>query len=165
MTAPAPSHRSRQASPEVQAYFEALAASPGPHVHVRLLGLRTYDTAGLHQKVKQGLSFAALEHLRRALDLPVAAMATLLHIPLRTIHRRKDEGRLRPDESDRLVRLARLLARALELFEGDVDATRLWLETPLTALGGARPIELAETDPGASEVETLIGRLEHGVFA
>lgn len=165
MTVPAASDRPRQPPPEVQAYFDALASASGPHAYVRLIGLRSYDTAALHQKVKRGLSFAALEHLRRVLDLPVAAIARLLHIPLRTIHRRKEEGRLRPGESDRLVRLARVLGRTLELFEGDVDASRTWLESPLTALGGARPIELAETEPGSAEVETLIGRLEHGVFA
>ncbi len=152
-------------SPEVQAYLDALTHGQGPHTYAVLLGLRTYDSAGLHQRVKEGLSFASLERLRRAMDLPAHTFAAVLHIPLRTLQRRKDEERLRPDESDRLVRLARLFGEALRLFEGDAPAARAWLESPLAALGGTTPLDLAQTEPGAGEVETLIGRLEHGVFA
>jgi putative toxin-antitoxin system antitoxin component (TIGR02293 family) len=160
---PAEQHRAR--TPEVQAYLDALTHPQGPHGYASLLGLKTYETAGLHQRVKEGLSFAALERLRRAMDLPAHSIAAVLHIPLRTLQRRKDEGRLRPDESDRLVRLARLFGGAIRLFEGDGAAARAWLESPLTALGGNTPLDLAQTEPGAGEVETLIGRLEHGVFA
>jgi len=152
-------------SPDVQAYLDAISAHRGPHAYVTLLGLRTYDTAGLHRKVREGFSYSALERFRRVADLPAAAFAELLQIPARTFHRRKAEGRLRPDESDRLLRFTRLFGKALELFEGDVAAARAWIEHPLAALGGARPIELAQTGPGAGEVEMLIGRLEHGVFA
>lgn len=152
-------------SPEVQAYLDALAHGQGPHAYASLLGLKTYDTAGLHQRVKEGLSFAALERLRRAMGLPAHTFAGILHVPLRTLQRRKEEGRLRTDESDRLVRLARLFGGAIQLFEGDAAAARPWLESPLAALGGSAPLDLAQTEPGAGEVETLIGRLEHGVFA
>jgi putative toxin-antitoxin system antitoxin component (TIGR02293 family) len=150
--------------PEVQAFLDALAQGQGPHAYASLLGLRTYDTAGLHQRVKEGLSFAALERLRKAMDLPAHTIAAVLHIPLRTLQRRKGEVRLRPDESDRVVRLARLFGGAIQLFEGDAAAARAWLESPLAALGGSTPLDLAQTEPGAGEVEALIGRLEHGVF-
>jgi uncharacterized protein (DUF2384 family) len=32
-------------------------------------------------------------------------------------------------------------------------------------LGGKTPLEYADTEPGAREVEDLLGRLEHGVFS
>ena len=160
-TAENPAHR----PPDVQAYLNAVAGHRGPHAYATLLGFRTFDTAGLHRKVREGFSYSALERFQRVTDLSGAAFAELLQIPARTFHRRKAEGRLRPDESDRLLRFTRLFGKALELFEGDVEAARGWLESPLAALGGARPIELAQTEPGAGEVEMLIGRLEHGVFA
>lgn len=136
-----------------------------PHGQAALLGIKTDDPAGLHQRVLDGLSFRAVETLRRAVGWPTQTVAEALQIPLRTLHRRKEEGRLRPDESDRLVRLSRLLAGAIGLFEGDTEAALLWLGTPLPALGGGTPLELAQTDPGSTQVELLIGRLEHGVFA
>ena len=162
---PADAAKAPHRPPDVQAYLDAVAAHRGPHAYVTLLGLRTYDTAGLHKRVREGFSYAALERFRRVADLPAAVVAELLQIPARTFHRRKVDGRLRPDESDRLLRVTRLFGKVLELFEGDTEAARAWLGRPLAALGGARPIELAQTEPGTEEVEVLIGRLEHGVFA
>jgi putative toxin-antitoxin system antitoxin component (TIGR02293 family) len=77
--------------------------------------------------------------------------------------RDQPEGRLQPDESDRLVRAARIFAQAVGLFEGDEEAARRWLTSPQPALGGSTPWDYAATEIGAREVENLIGRLEHGI--
>jgi uncharacterized protein (DUF2384 family) len=37
--------------------------------------------------------------------------------------------------------------------------------TPQFGLGGAVPLEYAETEVGAREVENLLGRIEHGVYS
>lgn len=160
-----PAAHTNTQSAQVEAYFKVLERGAGKHPYASLLGLKTYDSAGLHQRVKAGLSFAAVEHLIKALDIPTPALAEALHISPRTFQRRKEAGRLMPDESDRVVRLSRILGKALELFEGDIEGTRSWLTAPLPALGNVSPLELAQTEPGAGEVEALIGRLEHGVFA
>ena len=69
------------------------------------------------------------------------------------------------DESDRLLRAARVLDRAIALFDGDRKAALEWLGSPLRALGGESPLDVATTDLGARQVENLIGRLEHGVYS
>ena len=92
-------------------------------------------------------------------------MAELVQIKPRTLDRRKNEGRLQPDESDRLLRAAKVFGKAIALFEGDVPFAKEWLSSRQAALGGAVPLEMAKTDVGAREVEDLIGRLEHGVFS
>ncbi len=61
------------------------------------------------------------------------------------------------------MRASRVVARAIELFEGDADAARDWLTTQLRALGNRAPLEFARTDAGAIEVDNLVGRLEHGI--
>jgi putative toxin-antitoxin system antitoxin component (TIGR02293 family) len=71
--------------------------------------------------------------------------------------------RLEPDELDRTVILARVIGKATDLFEGDGPAALRWLSTPQQALDGQVPLEHSKTEPGAAEVENLIGRLEHGV--
>ena len=48
---------------------------------------------------------------------------------------------------------------------GDAEAARGWLGKPQKVLGGAVPWDLARTELGAREIETAIGRIEHGVFA
>ena len=61
-------------------------------------------------------------------------------------------------------RRMRVFRKTLALFEGDREAAAAWLATAQPALGGVVPIDLAKTDGGAREVETLIEQLEHGVF-
>ena len=151
--------------PEIAAYLTAVRESAGANAYAALVGLRAFDTPALHRTVEHGLAFAALLRLGRLMALPLATLGDALKIPPRTLQRRKAKGRLGPDESDRLLRLTRLYGKALELFEGDNPAALQWLCTPLTALGGATPLALSTSEPGAQEVQRLIGRLEHGVTA
>jgi len=72
---------------------------------------------------------------------------------------------LTPHESERLLRLALVFEKTVDLFEGNADAARDWLNTSNKALAGESPLAMVETEIGAREVEDLIGRLEHGVFA
>lgn len=133
------------------------------HAYVSLLGLRTYETAQLHSRVREGLSYEAFERLRRVLGFPTSRAAEILQIPSRTLARRKDAKRFEPEESDRLIRLSRLVGLALQLFEGDLEEMRSWLTTPHGALADQTPLEFSTTEIGAREVENLIGRLEHGI--
>jgi putative toxin-antitoxin system antitoxin component (TIGR02293 family) len=139
--------------------------APGPHAYVVLLGLETFDPLDLLRAVKKGLSYRTFERFRRNTSLSFERVTDLIDIPRRTMTRRKRDGRFLPDESDRLLRASRLFGRTLELFEGDRDAATEWLTTAQPALGGIIPLEIARTDVGAREVERLVGRLEHGVFA
>lgn len=137
--------------------------TPRKHFYVALLGLSIYEASELHGRIELGLSYQALEKLRRVLDLPMSRFAALVRIAPRTLARRKDANRLEPDESDRLLRLARIVGLALQLFEGGLAEARSWLLLPHPALGNEVPVEFAMTGVGAREVEALIGRLEHGI--
>ena len=136
----------------------------GAYTYAALLGLRSYDLPYLLKCVQQGLSFSTLEHLRRSLGMSWEDLGQLLAIPSRTLTRRKSEGRFQPDESDRILRATRLYAKALELFEGDPQSASRWLSSSQLALGGLTPLDLARSELGAREVESLLDRLEQGVF-
>lgn len=133
------------------------------HYYVALFGLRRYDPLHVVDQIRRGLSYAAFERFQRNTDLPFRTLLQAVAIPERTLARRKESGRFEPGETDRLVRIARVVARAIELFEGSADAAREWLTSPVIALGDRAPIEFASTDVGAIEVENLIGRLAHGL--
>jgi putative toxin-antitoxin system antitoxin component (TIGR02293 family) len=139
--------------------------APGPYAYVVLLGLNAFDPPDLVTAVRKGFSYRTFERFRRNTALPVERVLALINIPRRTMTRRKRERRFHPDESDRLLRASRMFGRALALFEGDRDAANEWLTTPQPGLGGSPPLDLATSEVGALEVERLIGRLEHGVFA
>jgi putative toxin-antitoxin system antitoxin component (TIGR02293 family) len=91
-------------------------------------------------------------------------ISSALDLPPRTLARRKQERRLRRDESDRLFRLVRIASQASEVLGGEGKAGR-WLHTPNRALGGKPPLELLDTDLGSRQVEEVLGRIEHGVYS
>lgn len=111
------------------------------------------------------MSFAKLVNLTRVMGMTLQATAEILFISPRSLQRRKVEGRLHADESDRLLRLSRIFGLAIQLFEGDRRAAVDWMNKRLPVLGDASPLEMSKTEPGALDVERLIGRLEHGVFS
>ena len=56
------------------------------------------------------------------------------------------------------------MGKAVEVMESEKNA-RQWLTAPQFGLGGAVPLEYAETEVGAREVEDLLGRIEQGVYS
>ena len=130
----------------------------------RSLGIKTGDVIQVAQRLKEGLPYEAVPRLQQRSGLSLEAIGTVAQIPRRTLARRKAQGKLTPQESERLYRLALVFERAIELFEDDIAATRNWLQAPNKALANQSPLKMVETEIGAREVEDLIGRLEHGVF-
>jgi putative toxin-antitoxin system antitoxin component (TIGR02293 family) len=125
---------------------------------------KSHAVSKLIQSLKAGLPVRELDDLRRSLDLPMDRLVPMLGISKATLHRRKISGRLDPAESDRVVRFARLLGQAASVMES-LDHGRRWLTSPQVGLGGAIPLEFAETEVGAREVENLLGRIEYGVYS
>lgn len=114
--------------------------------------------------VRQGIPAEAINAALQAVGMAQGELARALDIPERTLARRKREGHLSREESAKLVRLARVVERAAEVFEDD-RAALSWLKAPNAALGGAWPVSLLDTDLGAAAVLETLGRIEHGVFA
>src|SRR5436305_12932758 len=82
----------------------------------QVLGRKISGQRDLIEMVRAGLPHSALESLVRSLGLPAEALTASLHLPKRTLARRKKQARLSIQESDRLLRLARVAARAVEVF-------------------------------------------------
>ncbi len=117
------------------------------------------------ERVRHGLPTAEFDALRELLGLTVEELARKTGISVATLSRRRARRQpLDPGHSDRLVRYARLYWLAVALFDGDEATARAWLKRPAPGLGGEAPLDFAETEVGAREVEDLIGRLEHGVY-
>jgi putative toxin-antitoxin system antitoxin component (TIGR02293 family) len=151
---------------DVERFRDMLATSGlGPHSYAILLGLRTSDWPKLLRNVQRGLPYDVLGHLQKNTGLSAEKLLAWLQIAPRTLTRRKQRGHFLREESDRLLRAARVFGRALELFEGDAAGATDWLLSSQPALGGLAPIDAAETEIGSREVEDLIGRLEHGVYS
>ncbi|NBB79975.1 MAG: DUF2384 domain-containing protein [Verrucomicrobia bacterium] len=117
-------------------------------------------------RVLDGLPVGEFDALRAMLGLPVEALAGKVGLSTATLARRRvDQKPLDRDHGDRIIRYARLFWKTVDLFDGDEAAARSWLASPAPALAGQTPLDFAETEIGAREVEDLIGRLEYGVYA
>ena len=114
--------------------------------------------------IRQGIPSAAVDSLAKAMRMTQSELAAALAIPERTLARRKKEGLLNSEESAKLVRLARVIERAEDVFENP-DAALDWLKSGNAALSGATPLSLLDTEIGAETVLDTLGRIEHGVFA
>lgn len=120
---------------------------------------------GAVELVRRGLPFKMLDEVAAAAGVGRLALAEVIGLSRTTLSRRRDADALKPAESDRLVRLARLVAMAHELMRGDGAAARRWLQEANELIEGESPLERASTEVGGREVEELIGRLRHGVFS
>ena len=113
--------------------------------------------------IRRGLPVSAIEFILDSGRLTLAELDRIV-LPRKTLMHRRKLGALTPEQSDRLVRVARLIAAAEETF-GSPDKAHAWLRRPTTALAGEKPLDLLDTDEGARRVETLLGRIGHGIAA
>jgi putative toxin-antitoxin system antitoxin component (TIGR02293 family) len=126
--------------------------------------LRETSPQYMVRRVESGLPFGDLEALSRAFDLSLERLSSLLGIARATLHRRKKEGHLQAQESDRVARYERLYAQATDVF-GSPEKALAWLRAPQRGLHGEVPLEYAKTEVGAREVEKLLGRIDYGVYS
>lgn len=123
---------------------------------------RTLATEGdLREAIREGFPPAVVEELMRASGLTLKELAASLDLSPRSLQRRRRGGRLARYESDRLYRLARILALADE-FLGDHEKATRWLKHPNRALGGIAPVAALDTELGARQVENILGRIAYG---
>lgn len=126
--------------------------------------LRELAPAYMIERIQAGLPIYELDALQESLAVPMEVLAGKLGISKATLHRRKLEGRLDAVESERVLRFARLMGKAINVFGSESNA-REWLNKSQFGLGGAVPLDYAETEIGAREVENLLGRIEYGVYS
>ena len=132
-------------------------------MNVSSIGIQTKNIDDMIVILKQGLPADAFDKLRDRLKVSDHLLSNIVQISKRTLNRRRQDGRLKTDESERVLRIARVYDKALEVFESE-EAVEAWLKKPARGLGQKIPLEYSDTDLGAQEVVNLLGRIEHGVF-
>lgn len=82
----------------------------------------------------------------------------------RTLKHRKARGEnLSIEETDRAVRVARVLAFAERVF-GNRDKSLLWLRGKDDRLGNRTPLSLLKTETGGKLIETMLWQIDEGMF-
>ena len=130
----------------------------------KAVGARPKTAAEWQHLIEQGIPVTSAEVFKRTIAVPDQVLAALLGISEKTLSRaRAGHRRLDPVASDRLFRVARIGALAIEVLEDEGRAVR-WLKRPQIGLGGRTPLALLTTDVGRDQVEKLLLRIEHGVY-
>jgi len=125
--------------------------------------VRTTDD--LARQVRSGLPAQTVNLLAETLSLHRAQVAERLSIPPRTLSRRlATRSRLTHEESDRTLRMARVVALAQEVLGSDEKASH-WLSNPNRALAGRPPFDLLDTDLGVRSVEEVLHRIAYGIYS
>lgn len=132
---------------------------------VKGAGIRTPLTSmDMASMSRRGVSPSTVAKITDFMDITQKELSSILAIPERTLVRRKGAEMLPSDESGKLVRMARVIERAEDVFE-DQDAARDWLKSANASLSGETPMSMLDTEFGAEAVLDTLGRIEHGVFA
>ncbi len=119
--------------------------------------------ARLAASVRVGLPVSLVDEVV-AEGLVSAAELDRLAVSRKALAHRRGLGRLSPEQSDRLMRLLRVIAQARDTFGGMEKAAR-WLRRPTRVLDGAAPLDLLDTDLGAQRVGRVLGWIDHGIAA
>lgn len=129
----------------------------------KVLGEELKSEADLARVVARCVPLQALAHFTRG-GFSEQEVAEYV-IPPRTRRHRQDRKQpLTVEESDKLVRLARIQSLAEDVFQ-DADKANRWLRQPLGILDRHAPLELARTEVGARIVEQILGKIEWGAAA
>lgn len=129
----------------------------------KTLGVRPHTETEFIELVRKGVPFRAFQKATSTLQLSLREVEKVLGLSARSLLRRK-AGRLTAIESERVLRLVRVVARAEHVL-GARDAALDWLTSPNRALAGEQPLRLLDTEFGAKRVLDVLGRIEYGVYS
>jgi len=117
----------------------------------------------LVREIRNGLPAESVDRFVSAGKLTNVEVDRIV-LPRKTLAHRREIGKLTADQSDRLMRVARVIAFAEETF-GDERKAHIWLRRATSILGNSAPLDLLDTEEGAREVETVLTRIAHGIAA
>lgn len=146
------------------------AAGEGPVKRPRVPGrafatwgnaVRKMSPAKKIEMIRKGVDVALLVGAGRYYGIPQTRLSRLLGVSDATITRKiKAGGKLSPQESERLARIALVEAEAEDVFDSQ-DLAKRWMLEVNAALGDA-PLSLLDTDTGADEVRKLLAAIAYG---
>ncbi len=139
-----------------------------------LATLNSYEPMERIELVREGVPAEMLSFVAEEMAITKDRLYRTIGVPRATMDRKiRARQRLNPDESERLMGIARLVGQVEQMVResGEAqgfDAARWvadWLEIPLAALGGIRPAALMDTAEGRRMVSDLLAQMQSGAYA
>jgi putative toxin-antitoxin system antitoxin component (TIGR02293 family) len=127
------------------------------------LGLQSPATEGEILRIVEGRLAPSIIKRLNALGLERSEIDAVV-IPSRTLqHRRSRREKLTVDESDRVLRVIRVLSLTESIY-GSRQRALDWLRRPHPRLDERTPLSLLKTDAGSRIVEELLIQIDEGMF-
>jgi putative toxin-antitoxin system antitoxin component (TIGR02293 family) len=136
-----------------------MATNPNISEYLGVVPKSEFDLAVI---VEEGLPTENIDLLREK-GLTFSEVSEIVISP-RTLKHRKARGEpLSLEETDRLVRVARVVTLAEEVF-GDHEKALLWLRAPDDGIGHRSPMSMLQTESGGRLVESMLWQIDEGVY-
>ena len=131
-----------------------------------LIETESADSAfDLVEQARMGINRGKVDEVAQTMGLTDKEMARILNLSERTLHRLRPDSRLDSNASERLLLLEGLIRHGLTVFDNRADVLNRWLHIPLAELRRQAPISLLDTTTGFGMVHSVLGRIEHGIYA
>jgi putative toxin-antitoxin system antitoxin component (TIGR02293 family) len=142
-----------------QAVVEVMGGSAAVHAPV-------HGLSDLRAEIRKGLRLEALHRTVEHVFRDPAERRRFLYrlVPEGSYKRRAKIGQLTPAESERVARLASVIALTEDVW-GDPDDARQFLLTPHPELEDQPPLEVAVEEFGARHVEEILQGIRYGLPA
>lgn len=133
------------------------------HTHLHdLIGIAPTSDFNLAELVEVGLPLACLTRLRER-GLTATELSDIVISPRTLKHRKARNEPLSQEETDRAVRVARIVGLAEEVFDNP-DKALLWLRSPDDRLANRTPLNMLHTESGGRLVESMLWQLDEGIY-
>jgi putative toxin-antitoxin system antitoxin component (TIGR02293 family) len=127
------------------------------------LGVESPATEGEILRIVEGQLAPSVIKRLSALGLERSEIDAVV-IPTRTLqHRRSRREKLTIEESDRVLRVIRVLSLTESIY-GSRERALNWLRKPHPRLDERTPLSLLKTDTGSRIVEELLIQIDEGMF-
>ena len=136
-------------------------ATTNPNIS-EYIGVTPKSEFDLARIVEDGLPIDSLSLLKeKGLTFSEASQMVISPRPLK--HRKARGEHLSHEETDRMVRVARIVALAENVF-GNLEKALLWLRSPDDRIGDRNPLSMLHTESGGRLVENMLWQLDEGVY-
>lgn len=125
-------------------------------------GPRGFDAV---QLIREGFPAKILKSVSGFFGETEARIQSIVRIPPTTASRlEKSAAKIDSAATERVYRMGAVTRMAIEVFEDKANAI-LWMRQPNLALGNVAPLDLMDTEPGASSVRQILNAIATGGVA
>jgi putative toxin-antitoxin system antitoxin component (TIGR02293 family) len=126
------------------------------------VGISPQSDFNLAEIVEEGIPTDSITYLRDH-GLTFLEVSSIVISP-RTLKHRKARGeKLSNEETERAIRVGRILALAGQIF-GNHDKALLWLRTADDRLNNRTPLSMLPTEAGGRVVESMLWQIDDGIY-